>query len=70
MDLILVVLAAKQGMSTGKKTLYFALFHVLVVFCVYKLLSVRIIRKIFVSKKNRARKPTVASTFLRKAHVE
>jgi len=64
MGLIWVVLAGKQRMSTWKKTLYFALFHVFVVFYVCKLLPVRIFRKIFVSKKNRAKKPTVGFLFL------
>jgi len=54
MSLFWVVLAGKQGFGAGKKASYFALFHVLVVFCVYKLLSVRIFRKIRGSKKNRA----------------
>ena len=60
----LIVLAGKQGFSAGKKTLYFALFHVLVVFCVYKLLAGRIFRRIRGSKKNRAEKPTVGFLFL------
>jgi hypothetical protein len=53
------VLAAKQGVCADKKAFYFALIHVLVVFCVCKLLSVRIFPKIRAAKKNRAEKPTV-----------
>jgi hypothetical protein len=52
-------LAGKQGFGAEKKTLYFALFHVLVVFCVYKLLAPKTFRRICASKKNRAKKPTV-----------
>jgi len=58
------VLAGKQGISAGKKTLYFALFHVLVGFCVYKLLSGKIFRRFLASKINRAKKPTVGFLFL------
>jgi len=54
----------KTGLEHGKKALYFALFHVLVVFCVYKLLAGRIFRKICPSKINRAEKPTVGFLFL------
>jgi hypothetical protein len=53
------VLAGKLEVGANKKAFYFALFHVLVVFCVYKLLSVKIFRKNYASKKNRAKKPTV-----------
>jgi hypothetical protein len=59
------VLAGKQGLWRGEKTFYFAFFHVLVVFCVYKLLADKIFRKMGTSKKNRARKPTVGFLFLR-----
>jgi hypothetical protein len=52
-------LAGKQEAGAAKKAFYFAFFHVLVVFCVCKLLSVRIFRKILASQKNRAKKPTV-----------
>jgi hypothetical protein len=64
MSLFRVVLAGKQGLNAGKKTLYFALFHVLVVFCVYKLLAGKIFRRMWGSKKNRAEKPTVGFCFL------
>jgi hypothetical protein len=57
------VLAGKQGMLWRKKAFYFALFHVLVVFRVCKLLSVRIFRQIFRFKINRAEKPTVGFWF-------
>jgi len=60
----LIVLAGKQGFSAGKKTLYFALFHVLMVFYFCKLLAGRIFRRIRGSKKNRAKKPTVDFLFL------
>jgi hypothetical protein len=53
------LLAEKQGVRPGKKAFYFALFHVLVFFFVCNSLSARIFRQIFVSKKNRAKKPTV-----------
>jgi hypothetical protein len=46
------------------KTDYFAFFQVLAVFCVCKSLSVRIIREIQASQKNRAKKPTVGFWFL------
>jgi hypothetical protein len=58
------VLAGKPGVRLKKKTLYFALFHVLVVFCVYKLLAGKIFRRMRGSKKNRAKKPTVGFLFL------
>jgi len=64
MSLFWVVLAGKQGIWPGKKALYFALFHVLVVFCVYKLLAGNIFRRMRASKKNRAEKPTVGFLFL------
>ena len=51
-------------MSAGKKTLYFAIFHVLVVFCVCKLLAGKIFRRMRGSKKNRAEKPTIGFLFL------
>jgi len=57
-------LAGKQGFGAEKKTLYFALFHVLVVFCVYKLLADKILRRMSGSQKNRAKKPTVGFLFL------
>ena len=63
MGLFWVVLAGKQGLRVGKKTPYFALFHILVVFCVCKLLSGKIFRRIRASKKNRAKKPTVGFCF-------
>jgi hypothetical protein len=65
MALFWVVLAGKEGISAGKKTLYFALFHVLVVFRVYRLLTGNIFRRIRASKKNRAKKPTVGFLFLK-----
>jgi hypothetical protein len=64
MGLFRVVSAGKQGIERGKKTLYFALFHVLVVFCICKLLAGKIFRRICGSKKNRAKKPTVGFLFL------
>jgi len=63
MRLFLVVLAGKQGFGVGEKALYFALFHVLMVFCVCKLLSGRFFWKICPFKKNRAKKPTVGFYF-------
>jgi hypothetical protein len=62
--LYLGVLAGKQGTGREKKSFYFALFHVLVVFCGCKFLSVRTFRKIFASKIIRAEKPTVGFLFL------
>jgi len=64
MGLFLCVLAGKPGVGVKTKTLYFALFHVLVVFCVYKLLAGKVFRRIRGSKKNRAQKPTVGFLFL------
>jgi hypothetical protein len=57
-------LAGKQGVDAKKKSSYFALFHVLVVFCVCKLFCVSIFWNIFGSEKNRAKKPTVGFWFL------
>ena len=53
------VLAEKRGVSAPKNASFFALFHVLVLFSVWKLLSASVFRKIRASKKNRAKKPTV-----------
>ena len=64
MGRFLGVLAAKQGVEAVQKAFYFSLFQVLVVFCVCKLLSVRILRKILASQKNRAEKPTMGFWFL------
>jgi len=57
--LFLEVSAGKQEFGAEKKTLYFALFHVLALACVSKLLSVRNLQRICGSKKNRAEKPTI-----------
>jgi len=64
MGLFPVVLAGKQGIKRGKKTLYFTLFHVLAVSCVYKLLPGKTLRRIRAAKINRAKKPTVGFLFL------
>ena len=57
------VLAGKQGLGDQQKTLYFAFFHVLMDFFVCKLLSGKIFQQMEVSKKNRAKKPTVGFLF-------
>jgi hypothetical protein len=57
-------LAGKQGVWPREKTSFFALFHVFVVFCVYKLLAGKTFRLMLGSKKNRAKKPTVGFLFL------
>jgi len=62
-SLFWVVLAGKRGLWRREKTLYFALFHVLMVFYICKLLSGRIFWKICPFKKNRAKKPTVGFCF-------
>jgi hypothetical protein len=61
--LFLGVLAGKQGFGAKKTSLYFALFHVLVVFCVGKSLTGRTFPKIEAFKKNRAEKPTIGFWF-------
>jgi hypothetical protein len=64
MGLFLGLLAGKQGLCAKENAFYFAFFHVLMVFCVYKLLSVKIFQNIFACKINRAKKPTVGFWFL------
>jgi hypothetical protein len=53
------VLAGKRGSGAVKKTSFFALFHVFVVFLLYKPLSCKLFRPIRPAEKNRAKKPTV-----------
>jgi hypothetical protein len=57
------VLAGKQGFGRGGKTLYFATFHVFMVFFICMSLAGRIFRNIRPRKKNRAKKPTVGFSF-------
>jgi hypothetical protein len=57
------LLAGKTGFAAGEKTLFFAIFHVFVVFGVCKWLTVRIFQRKNLSKKNRAQKPTVGFLF-------
>src|SRR5580658_283433 len=49
----------KWRVGALKKAFYFALFHVLVVFTAWKLLSVKFFRHFGAFPKNRAEKPTV-----------
>jgi hypothetical protein len=51
------VLAGNRGVGREKKAFYFALFHVLVVFCFCMLLSGSLLQIPAGSKKNRAQKP-------------
>jgi hypothetical protein len=53
------VLAGKQGFGAFEKDDFFVVFHFCMAFCLCKLLSGRIFRKIQASQKNRAEKPTV-----------
>jgi hypothetical protein len=62
--LFLGVLAGKQGFGAGQKPSFFAFLHVFVVFFFCKYLKFRIFRKIDLSKKNRAKKPTIGFLFL------
>jgi len=57
-------LAGKRGFGVLKKAFYFALLHVLVVFCFCKSFSVNLFRHNSVSQKNRAEKPTIGFLFL------
>jgi hypothetical protein len=52
-------LAGKRGFSANQKTLYFALFHVLMHFRASKLLSASIFQQLKAFKKNRAQNPTI-----------
>jgi hypothetical protein len=56
-------LAGKQVFWLKEKTLYFAFFHVFMVFCDCKGLSISGLGKMGAFKKNRAEKPTVGFWF-------
>jgi hypothetical protein len=57
------LLTGKQGVGALKRAFYFALWHVLVFFHAWKLLSARIFGIMSPPQKNRAEKPTIGFLF-------